>query len=579
MEPVRKQFVAHKNLLVDVIRRQAGTLGKALLEGVMNSIDAGSTEIRVKLTATRFEIIDDGRGFRSEQEIDDFFRQFGTPHEKIDGEVSDARYGEFRMGRGQLFAHAVNTWKTGSFQLEVDIVRNGLDFEQHVLKEPVQGCRITGVLYESLTAAGLHHTCEELARNCKYVDVPVYLNGRQVNTAPKECKWDVVTDDAYLKLSESTSRGIDVYQQGVYVETIPTYKVGISGTVVSKERLTLNFARNQVMQSCPRWKRILADMGVRAEKRLANKKELTDEECDSVLHKLVSGETDKTKVAALKIFADITGARWSFNTLRRLVSADRFESRPDGRIAYCFAPAHSRLGDRAMQAGKGLVFDAAMLEAIGLTAKTAAQFFTKLRGTCHWRHSTLDEQHFVYVPLNALMENYSDKHILIAQSKETPTETRKLRAMAGVARVLSWAVASQIGETQIGETHSQSRVLRLGISDTADAWTDGSTYVAFNQKFLERCHTTQTGFTEAVLTLIHEFCHNSSDLEEHGHDAHFLKLFHDIAVRNGASYGQDAFRQYVHLLEADGKALDKRSRREAMKETVRQEQEARLAGV
>ena len=31
---------AHNKLLFDVIRRQAGTLSKAILEGVMNSVDA-----------------------------------------------------------------------------------------------------------------------------------------------------------------------------------------------------------------------------------------------------------------------------------------------------------------------------------------------------------------------------------------------------------------------------------------------------------------------------------------------------------------------------------------------------------
>ena len=37
------QFVMHPKLLYDVILRQAGSLSKAVLEGIQNSIDAGAT--------------------------------------------------------------------------------------------------------------------------------------------------------------------------------------------------------------------------------------------------------------------------------------------------------------------------------------------------------------------------------------------------------------------------------------------------------------------------------------------------------------------------------------------------------
>ena len=65
-----RQFKMHPKLLMDVIRRQAGTLAKAVLEGVMNSIDAKSTSVDVTIERTRVVISDDGKGFPSREEIE-----------------------------------------------------------------------------------------------------------------------------------------------------------------------------------------------------------------------------------------------------------------------------------------------------------------------------------------------------------------------------------------------------------------------------------------------------------------------------------------------------------------------------
>ena len=45
-----RKLVAHEKLLIDVIKRQAGSLKKAILEGTMNSVEAGATEMAVVIT-------------------------------------------------------------------------------------------------------------------------------------------------------------------------------------------------------------------------------------------------------------------------------------------------------------------------------------------------------------------------------------------------------------------------------------------------------------------------------------------------------------------------------------------------
>ena len=62
-----RKLVAHEKLLIDVIKKQAGSLKKAILEGTMNSVEAGATEIDIKFRAERtgpafLSIYDDGIG-------------------------------------------------------------------------------------------------------------------------------------------------------------------------------------------------------------------------------------------------------------------------------------------------------------------------------------------------------------------------------------------------------------------------------------------------------------------------------------------------------------------------------------
>ncbi|WP_287923609.1 ATP-binding protein [Diaphorobacter sp.] len=60
----------------------------------MNAVDAGATKFNVTMDAKEFVVEDNGRGFQSREEIENWFECFGTPHEE-----GDATYGKFRNGR------------------------------------------------------------------------------------------------------------------------------------------------------------------------------------------------------------------------------------------------------------------------------------------------------------------------------------------------------------------------------------------------------------------------------------------------------------------------------------------------
>lgn len=148
----RRRFQMHPHLLMDVMRRQAGTLGKAILEGGMNAVDAKAKKFSVELTQKGMVLEDDGQGFPSAEEVQQFFEVFGKPHEESEAKT----YGTFRMGRGQIFAFGKNVWRSQCQQMVVDLENMGLDYdlEQLAESERVPGCRITVTFYNPLSPLG-----------------------------------------------------------------------------------------------------------------------------------------------------------------------------------------------------------------------------------------------------------------------------------------------------------------------------------------------------------------------------------------------------------------------------------------
>ena len=91
--PERREFRMDPALLWSVIESQAGSAEKALLEAIMNAVDAGATRCDITLSETGYSVQDDGGGFKSRDDIEQFFETFGTPHKDGDGAV----YGTYRM--------------------------------------------------------------------------------------------------------------------------------------------------------------------------------------------------------------------------------------------------------------------------------------------------------------------------------------------------------------------------------------------------------------------------------------------------------------------------------------------------
>lgn len=257
----RRRFQMHPHLLMDVMRRQAGTLGKAILEGCMNAVDARAKTCKITLSSKGMVIEDDGQGFPSAEEVQQFFEVFGKPHTEDEGKT----YGTFRMGRGQIFAFGKNVWRSQCQRMTVDLETLGLDYDLDQVDEKsrVAGCRIDVTFYSPLAPSALEDTKRELKHLARYIQLTLTVNGEQYATDPAAESWDVADGDLYLRLKAGGT--LAVYNLGVLVRDFPASYYGTGGIVVSRKPLKVNFARNDIQHDCPIWKRVQREVRSRSD--------------------------------------------------------------------------------------------------------------------------------------------------------------------------------------------------------------------------------------------------------------------------------------------------------------------------
>ena len=499
----QRKFQMHEKLLLDVIKKQAGTIDKACLEAVMNSIEAGATKVDIKIDTRQVIIEDDGKGFRSREEIEKFFETFGQPHEASEGK----KWAQFRMGRGQMFAFGKNHWTTGNFEMSVDInARLGYDLTTR--KTSHEGCRIVIDLYAGLSDRDIYTIQRELATQVKYVSVPIILNDKQVNSAPENSNWGPESNnDAFMRLSDSAVN-LTVYNMGVLVKQYGTYDFGIGGTIVSKERLEVNFARNDIISSCPVWKRIrkVIDSSAGIE-RVKKKKAMNDAERINMIERFCSGEFTTHEAAKMQLFVDVTGKGWTANGIAK----SEFPN-------WTFAERNSRAGDRLIQAGRALVLDEAILRAFD--CKPQDVFTKDWRNGCSLAGWNFNPKFVKFADL----ENEVDDAFLTIPKRDW----RKAEAI--------WVQVIQDLQADMVE-HDEKRNIIIGLSGgKAKAWTDGESYIAFDRDWLTQFKFLKShgridmnSLCSVAQVLAHELCHDT-DSRENVHSPEFYKAFHDMQI-------------------------------------------------
>lgn len=518
----RRTLKMHPRLLWDVIHRQAGSLGKAILEGVMNSVDAGATYCDVTVGRDSFSIADDGKGFASDEEINKFFETFGYPHE--DG---DAKYGRFRMGRGQMMAFGKNSWVTNVYRMDVDLKPQknekgedyALGYEFRKVADSAKGCSVKVDLYEKLSPSGLDSVLREINDYVKYVSIPVKLNGKVISCDPATQEWDDETPDAYIKRKASGS--LDIYNQGVLVSKASSYRYGSSGIVVSKEALEVNFARNDVQSTCPRWKRIVRKLQEDTMQQAKRNAPLTDTQRDFFARQIASGETTLKELNEARIVTDITGSHHPFSIFRRL---DRFQNR------LSVAERGDRVAEMAHTRRMGFFVTDECAARFGAT--TAKELVQVIREIQH--RNGLSRSEIVPVGRADYDKVISSSHEPVAEKELNKAERLALKAIREAAGVIysqgTWRDVRQGTDVfRKGADHGARRI-SVGSSDTALAWTNGVSEIWMERGQLKSVKEGHKGMHRLASIVLHEYLHNGPSTGTHEHGVEFYNRFHDIAV-------------------------------------------------
>jgi hypothetical protein len=574
METVKtkRKFRAHENLVYLTFKRQAGSIGKAILEGVMNSIDAGASEIQVSFSDKKVVIKDDGKGMNTIKDIDDYFDCVGAPHELDSNGVStDARFGTFRLGRGQMFCFGVNRWRTGPFEMIIDMKQHGLAYdmvESHA--KPTKGCIVEIDLYEPLDKWVYDNAIDEVKKYIRYTDVPVLLNGLQVSTDPKDTKWDFEDELFYLKVdTERTTGGIEVFQQGVYVRNLAAHQWGISGTLVSKGPMVLNVARNDIMQNeCPVWKAASKLLKSQFTKNVSKKKLLDSSERESLLKRIGNKDIKNTsEYASCQLFQDANGKCWSWNMIKLLPS--RFALLPSGKVGICFAKAYDSVACRVTDNKLALVLDRSILPICRCTEEEFIKNILAPFGN-GWR-SRVDER-FELTTLDQVSKKMTEAAKLIGPKDQTKKEARILKALNTANHEIACAVYRDEYESERPFSWSSGnwlefqrlkdsfvRRLVIGQLEGAGAFTNGTDYVAFCRDYVRDTGTTLPGFFKLVSVLLHEYCHDAPDTETHNHTPTFYETFEQHHHFVGL-WAWEAFKAYCKImLNETGKIPQKES--------------------
>lgn len=557
-------FELDPQIIHHIIYSQAGSIGKAIIELLMNSVDARANLVQFKITREGFDCFDDGQGFVSREDVLRYFGRFGTPHD--DG---DATYGRFRLGRGQIMAHSSTVWQSNYWVMTVDTQKMGYHYELDEVPNKVLGCKITGLWYEPLTDSEYMSTLQEIRDLVRYTPVSVELNGQIITRNPLNENWDYEDDNAYYRVKEEGA--VSIYNQGVLVRHDATHIWGAGGLIVSKKPLGLNISRTEILRkTCPIWKAIAKQFKKMAEEissRLGKHRK-SEARREKFAHALLSGDPDlldiiqeeeiitilpgKKHITLIKFFEKAHYQfKGMFTTIENIFDIPKGEALAIQKVALIVHPQTlNRFGcHNAVELYECLerIFEFA-IDYSRTDLKRNDYYYLE------WFSFKLPE----FISFSPLRDAFIYHTKILTEKDALDKETR--RAWNALRWCLQQYAGACLGETRYrtGRLYYKAKHMNifLGDSNSAEAWTDGESYIAFNINTVRQLKTDALKTASYIFSLLeHEISHEG-DSVDCGHDEAFYQRYHDISLtmaQERQRYIHIWLMKYTMSLENEGK--------------------------
>ncbi len=564
---MRYPFELDPQIIHHIIYSQAGSIGKAVIELIMNSVDARAGCVRIDITPDGFSCQDDGHGFASYEDVKRYFGRFGTPHQE-----GDATYGRFRLGRGQIMAHARTVWCSRQWQMSVDTRVMGYSYELDERDEPVKGCIITGEWYEPLSSQERMSCIQEIRDLVRYTPIIVQLNGTVISRPPENEKWDAEDEFAWYRVREDGA--VSVYNQGVLVRHDPGHLWGGGGLIVSKQPIALNVSRTEILRkTCPVWKAIAEKFGQLAAtfSGTQGNHRKTESRREKSARALLAGEGDLLKLFHSEEVITLLPGKQHV-TLEHFLRKCRYGKHAveDGAFTVARYPRNVPKGEMLARAGITTVVHPVTLTRFGcFEPEEFMECLARVQGnlTAYHEQLTPDERGYwsggwraslSLIDFATLSEAYVERTRMVSE-KTLDAETRRawtaLRwCLANYAALCAGGVEWRYRNGRVSGGIS-FRIL-LGESTSADAWTDGETYIAYNIDIVRQLKTDALMTASRLFSLTeHEVAHEGDSMDC-GHDEAFYQRFHDISTEMAPErqrYMHIWLMKYTTSLEGDGK--------------------------
>ncbi|GGR17151.1 ATP-binding protein [Deinococcus ruber] len=498
-----RKFRVAPAIIRNLIERQAGTFEKALMENVMNAIDAGATRVHVTLDRHGYTVDDDGRGFASIHEIEQYFDTFGFEHE---GNALQAgrTYGTFGIGRGQQWNWASTEYRSHTFKMAVDIrSERGLDY---LLEDGLQdhpGTVITGTFYEPMSSDVLFRVRSELKNLVKYSLVPITLDGQNISVQPSSETWTLETDDAYLRVTDGSYAR--VYNIGMLVGRFQVSRCGAAGVIVTKAPLDLNMARNDVMDSDERWKRIRSAMRRLNSEKVQKRKRLTEDDLRVLAQELQQGNVEASHELMQRalLVTDTNGRSITLIDFGRRLHGFMPVMLHDDTSQYGNAYAHAQNLAYVLHPKTLERWDVGTPQAF---MDAVRQVFQALQRAFPYdgvySHMVEILQNNRVVPdLKTLLPNFADERATLVSSDLNASEHAVLRSLNDLVPPLNRAVRTARSAMGLDMPTLGVQRIHVGRSETDRAWWGEKHSLVIDQREIRQALTTSDDFNRLLLLL------------------------------------------------------------------------------
>ncbi|MEX5685333.1 ATP-binding protein [Pseudomonas silesiensis] len=569
---MRLPFELDPQIIHHIIYSQAGSIGKAIIELLMNSVDAKASTVCLSLTRNGFTCRDDGQGFASKTDVVRYFGRFGTPHDE-----GDATYGRFRLGRGQIMAHATMVWRSNAWMMTVDSRAMGYHYDLEEMQDHLQGCAISGNWYEVLSDPELMSAIQEVRELVRYTPAIVELNGHCITREPRTERWDFEDEFAWYRVK--VDGAVSIYNQGVLVRHDPAHMWGAGGLIVSKKAVSLNVSRTEILRkTCPVWKSIAKQFGLMADQmasRLGEHRK-TEARREKSARALLSGDANIVQIySSEEVVTLLPGKRHI--TLEDFLRKCRYShnKQQGGRFAVVENAFDVPKGEAIAREGIAVIVHPHTLDRFGCyNAQDFLDSITRIianlhhdvtqNGTRFWGLNGLHTP--VLIAFSTLSDAFIDRTSIVTEKDALDRETR--RAWIALRWCLHhYAALCTGGQPSYGGRAHDGKAFHilLGKSNIAEAWTDGNSYIAVDVTIVRRLKSCPIRTAAYIFTLVeHEVAHQGDSLDC-AHDEAFYQRFHDLALRHSEQrqrYMHMWLMKYTMSIESDGK----RARGEAWRE-------------